>query len=66
VVGISHQLAGLKHLESLQLNETNIAKAVLIKLKQLPIVKSLYSWQTLAEQENKLPRRQGYKTLTTF
>ena len=44
--GISNQLARLNHLESLNLNETNITKAGLIKLKQLPNLKRIYSWQT--------------------
>ncbi|TAD84702.1 MAG: hypothetical protein EAY75_12645 [Bacteroidetes bacterium] len=47
--GISNQLAGLQHLEAVNLNETKITKAGLEKIKQLPNLKRIYSWQTLAE-----------------
>lgn len=47
--GISNQLAGLQHLEALNLNETNISKAGLEKIKQLLNLKRVYTWKTLAE-----------------
>ena len=47
--GISIQFAGLHHLEAVNLNETNITKAGLEKLKQLPNLKRVYTWKTLAE-----------------
>lgn len=47
--GISNQLAALHHLEALNLNETNITKAGIEKLKQIPNLKRVYTWKTLAE-----------------
>ena len=46
---ISNQLAGLKHLEAVNLNETNLTKTGLKKLQQLPNLKRVYTWQTSAE-----------------
>ncbi len=45
--GIVHQLTGLQHLEALNLNETNITAAGLEKLKSLPALKRIYSWQNV-------------------
>lgn len=42
--GIVNQLTGLKHLEALNLNETNVTAAGLEKLKSLPALKRIYSW----------------------
>jgi len=41
---IIDQLAGLKHLEALNLNETNLTEVGIQKLKQLPGLKRVYQW----------------------
>ncbi len=48
--GVSNQLITLHHLEALNLNETDITKAGLEKLKQMPNLKRVYSWNTPAEK----------------
>jgi uncharacterized membrane protein len=47
--GISNQLAGLHHLEAVNLNETNITSTGKERLKQMPNLKRVYSWKTSAE-----------------
>ena len=46
---ITQKLEGLNHLEALNLNETRITGVTLEKLKQLPALKKVYSWHTLAK-----------------
>lgn len=47
--GISNQLSGLQHLQAVNLNETKITSGGLQKLQQLPNLKRVYTWKTLAE-----------------
>ncbi|MBZ5858778.1 c-type cytochrome domain-containing protein [Flavihumibacter profundi] len=47
--GISSQIVGLQHLEAVNLNETKITRACTEKLKQMPNLKRVYTWKTLAE-----------------
>jgi hypothetical protein len=46
---IINQLAGLKHLEALNLNETNVTETGIEKLKQLPGLKRVYQWNEKKE-----------------
>jgi len=46
---IADRLSGLKHLEAVNLNGTNITKRCLDKLKQIPSLKRVYSWKTGVE-----------------
>ncbi|SIN73982.1 c-type cytochrome domain-containing protein [Chitinophaga niabensis] len=47
---ISHQLITLKHLEALNLNETNITAAAIDQLKKNTAIKRVYSWNTGAQR----------------
>jgi uncharacterized membrane protein len=46
---IGNQLAGLHHLESVNLNETKITKKCLAQLSQMKNLKRVYHWRTLVE-----------------
>jgi hypothetical protein len=52
--GISYQLAGLQHLEALNLNETKITRACMEKLRALPNLKRVYTWKTMADSSGQL------------
>ncbi len=45
-------LSELKHLESLNLNETRLTDEGLVRLKQHPSLKRIYTWKTLVQQSN--------------
>lgn len=46
---IADQLSGLNHLEAVNLNETRISNVCLDKLKEMPSLRRIYSWQTGAK-----------------
>lgn len=47
--GISEHIAGLQHLEAVNLNETKITMACINKLNGHPGIKRVYAWRTPAE-----------------
>ena len=49
---ITHNLTTLKHLESVNLNQTKITNAAVVNLKKNSAVKNIYTWGTAVTQTN--------------